>query len=656
MQTSTLKSSLGSGCTLRAFLVGITLSFFLSVASVYTYLVIDTFGGISSDYIAAGAMFTFFVFVGIFNNFLKILRRGWGLTMPELTVVYIMLLVSSAIPNEGLVCNLIPIMTGAFYYATPENNWTDLLHPHIPGWLSPDDHLAIKYLYEGLPSHMGMPWKPWVVPVLAWAGLMFSVYFVMICITVILRKQWVERERLIYPLTQLPMDMVRESEGHSIIGPFFRSKTMWIGFATAFIITSLSVLNHHFYFIPKVPLEYTFQVFRKTTNMRIALSFTVLGLSYFLHLDVALSLWLFHLISRTQTGIFNIFGIGNVSVQGIWSGSSHAVALQGMGAMFILVFMGFWTARHHLKDVFRKAFRGSPDVDDSDEILSYRTAVFGLIIGFIAAGIWLNLSGMVWTTVVAYLLVTFIIFLGLTRIVAEGGVGFVTAEVTAQPFVVYTIGTTSMTSSTLISLGYTQSWALDVRTSVMASAANGLKLTERLRGSKRKLLIMIAGAIAVSLISSIWMTLKVSYDHGGINLNDWFFDSLPRRTFGGLVANVINNPVTLSKLLPSWTFTGVGAFVMWGLVFLRRRLLWWPIHYLGFPVADTWVGYWIWFSVFLGWLLKSLILKYGGVRLYRTLRPFFCGLILGHIGCFGFWIIIDFLTGNTGNPIVLGAS
>ena len=68
------------------------------------------------------------------------------------------------------------------------------------------------------------------------------------------------------------------------------------------------------------------------------------------------------------------------------------------------------------------------------------------------------------------------------------------------------------------------------------------------------------------------------------------------------------------------------------------------------------MGYWIWFSVFLGWLIKSLILKYGGVKLYRAVRPFFFGLILGHIGCFGFWIIIDFITGNTSIPTVLGAS
>ena len=40
---------------------------------------------------------------------------------------------------------------------------------------------------------------------------------------VILRKQWIERERLIFPLAQLPLEMTKKS--------FFKNKLMWLGFA-----------------------------------------------------------------------------------------------------------------------------------------------------------------------------------------------------------------------------------------------------------------------------------------------------------------------------------------------------------------------------------------------------------------------------------------
>jgi len=59
----------------------------------------------------------------------------------------------------------------------------------------------------------------------------------------------------------------------------------------------------------------------------------------------------------------------------------------------------------------------------------------------------------------------------------------------------------------------------------------------------------------------------------------------------------------------------------------------------------------VWFSVFVAWAIKSVVLKYGGVTLYRQLRPLFLGFILGHIFVSGFWVLFDYITGETGNRI-----
>ncbi len=107
---------------------------------------------------------------------------------------------------------------------------------------------------------------------------------------------------------------------------------------------------------------------------------------------------------------------------------------------------------------------------------------------------------------------------------------------------------------------------------------------------------------------------------------------------------------------PRWLFTGIGGLVMVLLMIARHRYLWWPIHYIGFPIGDSWVMGWAWFSVFLGWLLKTIILKYGGIQTYRSLRPFFMGLILGQLTCGSIWMIIDLITGTTGNFIHTGVA
>jgi len=63
----------------------------------------------------------------------------------------------------------------------------------------------------------------------------------------------------------------------------------------------------------------------------------------------------------------------------------------------------------------------------------------------------------------------------------------------------------------------------------------------------------------------------------------------------------------------------------------------------------------VWFSIFLSWGIKSIVLKYGGPGLYRSTRPFFLGLIMGQIFVAGMWLVIDFFTGMVGNAPIGGS-
>ena len=96
---------------------------------------------------------------------------------------------------------------------------------------------------------------------------------------------------------------------------------------------------------------------------------------------------------------------------------------------------------------------------------------------------------------------------------------------------------------------------------------------------------------------------------------------------------------------------GIGAAAAGFLSFMRYRFLWWPLHPLGFAFSTIMLTNNLWFSIFLGWLFKGLLLRYGGPRVYKKARFFFWGLILGQFVCSGMWVVIDFLTGETGNCI-----
>ena len=89
-------------------------------------------------------------------------------------------------------------------------------------------------------------------------------------------------------------------------------------------------------------------------------------------------------------------------------------------------------------------------------------------------------------------------------------------------------------------------------------------------------------------------------------------------------------------------------------MYARHRFINWPLHYLGLPIATSRPINLGWFSIMIGWLFKLFIVRYGGVRLYRAIRSFFIGLIVGQISCGASWMALDYLTGMVGNWVSVG--
>jgi hypothetical protein len=69
----------------------------------------------------------------------------------------------------------------------------------------------------------------------------------------------------------------------------------------------------------------------------------------------------------------------------------------------------------------------------------------------------------------------------------------------------------------------------------------------------------------------------------------------------------------------------------------------WPLHPIGFLLVDRYFGIRAWWSVFFGWLLKILIVRYGGASGFRAARPLFLGLIAGSVLSAIFWIAVTFV-------------
>ncbi len=636
------------GVTKRAILLDTLCALTIAAGEPYGVLVLSG-SPMAADFSAGAALFLFFL-LALFVNPISKKITGSGLERGELSTVYIMMIVAAAIPSWGFTMNLIPLLGGYFYYATPENEWSAIIQPHIPTWLVPEDPEAIWKLFEGGSRGESIPWSSWLGPLLAWGLFVTTLYCVTLCLLVILRKQWVERERLLFPLATLPLEM-SQTGPNGALSSFFKNRLMWIGFAIPAVINSFNALHAFYNFIPRIDLSNNILILRNSVNLLCTPRFEVIGLSYLLSLDVSLGVWFFAVLALVQTGFQRMLGWSIGPIQPFSDPAPPSVAHLALGALFFLVASSFWHSRAHLKDVFRKAFNGDDTVDDKNELLSYRTAVFGTLLGFMLCLGWLYAAGMNIVSAFVFLTTALVIFVGLARIVSQTGLAYGRATVAAPIFTVNALGTGLIGPAGLTTLGLTFAWAADIRTFVMAQAATGLKLAEVTRLEHRKLFWAILISIGATLVGSALAVVQIAYAYGGINLTGWQFIGLPEFS-GNWVTRNINNaqPVGIAHL----AFTAAGALVMALLTYVKARYVGFPIHPIGMTLGLTHPVNHVWFSVFLAWLFKYLILKYGGAGLYTRLRPLFLGLVLGAFGSAGFWLIISALTGVHGLVFTLG--
>jgi uncharacterized protein DUF6785/uncharacterized protein DUF6784 len=658
----------GRSVTFRAFLIGLIVCVLIGLAGPYGMMIMRG-SQLYTDFSTAGAQFLIFMTVLLFNVGIKRLIPGAELQRGELVTVAVMAIIASSLTTMGLTGYLLPNTTAPYYFASPdENKWTEHLLPELNKrpWMAPVDWNAtgtarfepIRLFYEGLPRERGetfihwlgrVPWGAWAGPLASWAILLAGLYAVMISLMVILRRQWQEHERLVYPIAQLPNELIESADPKAPGRPLWMRTSLWIGFSIPFVMGTWQALARY---VPGFPAPFRLiggmHLFDQTVWLHLRVSFAMIGFAFLINRDVALSIWLFNVLSVLTRGMFNRFGIKlnqDLGCYGAWQ--KPILAHQCMGAMIVLVAAGLWVARHHLAAVFRKAFTGR-GADDSDEILSYRSAVLLFLGGMVIMVCWMHESGLAWPISVYFVLAAVLIFVGLTRVVVEGGMAVTIAPMIAPTFVMTSIGTKTIGPAGVTALVMSWVWMSDVRTFVMAGAAHGLKLAQGVRGNRRPLFWAMVLAIIATLVVSIGTLLIISYDTGGVNLHTWFYINGPKYPFN-YGASHIETPQPVNW--QGWAWTGVGATIMTGLMLGRRFFVWWPLHPVGFPIsAVNWTDY-LWASIMIAWLVKTLVLRYGGPRLFRQVRPFFLGLILGQLSVSGLWFVIDLITGKTGNPI-----
>ena len=631
----------GRGATGRALLTGGLLAALIAVGVPYGGMVIQGSRlGLSSA--TPAAFFLLFVLLMTVQVALGAMRREWAFGRGELLTIFAMMAVATAIPTRGVVGLLLPMITGTLYYATPENQWADLIHPHLANWMVVADPEAIRDFYEGVGRDAPIPWDAWLVPLGRWLAFYAAFYLVLICLMNILRRQWVDNERLAYPLAQVPLAMIQGAE-ESRLAPFFRNRLVWLGLAIPFVLGSLEALHHYFPAMPSPVLETRLSLLRQIVVLRLDINFLMLGFAYLIGVQLSFSLWVFYLLHALQEGLLHSLHLQHTAEVGTWSepGMGH----QMIGACAVLVVYGLWTARAHLAEVGRRFLRPG---QDEEEMASYRFSVVGLVLGTAGMVVWLWQSGLPMWIAALVVVVALGLLVALTRIVAEAGTPTITSGMIPAGFTIGAVGVPALGAPGVVALGYTLVWVGDLLVFMTAPLANSLRLGSELAGDRRRLLWGLAAAMLISLVVSTWYTLRLAYTHGAVNLHQQYFSTFAAEP-SKFAAQQLLHPTGPDAI--GWLWTGGGALLMGALIGARNYWAWWPLHPLGFAASMAWVMNHIWFAIFLAWFVKTLVLRFGGAALYQKTVPFFLGIALGQIVAAGIWLVVDGFTGAVGNRL-----
>lgn len=563
------------------------------------------------------------------NYFLKIFDRR------DLLVIYSMLAVGSAFSGHDCLPRLMGLMPYAFRFATPENDWKALLFPYLPRWLLIDDPRAVRDFYEGGVNFLSKEYLiPWLKPILIWTVVVFLLLFIFLCLTAIIRRQWVQNERLSYPIVQIPLEITSPS---SII---WRHRLFWMGFCIAASIDLLNGLHFYYPILPEIPVKrynlinyFPRKPFNAIGSTPLRFQPYLIGLGFLIPLDLSFSVTFFYLFQKFQ----RVFG----SMSGLSSVPGYPfLGEQGAGALFALLLVVLWRGRHHLKNVIRGIL--SPNKWEGEEPIRYRTAIFGLIFSVSALSFILHRAGMSYWVFAVYLFVYLSIATGVSRMRAELGpplhaIGYVTP----QYLLVGLFGTKRLRPNNLTMLSI-MNWLsgasyASFRTHPMPFQLEGFKIAERAGINNRTMFRALLVACVAGIISSLVLYPLLIYREGVISASEQ------------IIAGGADTYNFLSSWLTAPRSPDIRAMSVMGLAFaaslmiyaVRARFIWFPLHPAGYVIGvapGTTDAYW--FTLLITTVIKWVLLKHGGIKAYRRAIPFFAGLVLGEtvMGCF--WALL----------------
>ena len=188
----------------------------------------------------------------------------------------------------------------------------------------------------------------------------------------------------------------------------------------------------------------------------------------------------------------------------------------------------------------------------------------------------------------------------------------------------------------------------DRRTIEMPFLMNSLKMAHSAGLRTRPLAVLMMASVCAAMALSLVVGLKLGYGHGALDLRYEASQHIPTWNWGRLMGNFANKEGPNKAYISA---VGMGVVLMSLLTYLHRNVSWWRLSPIGYLMGRSYGPGRTFAPTFIGWTANVLASRYGGLRLYRRLRPFFIGLIIGEFVAVVFWLAADGIIGVKGHDL-----
>jgi hypothetical protein len=645
-----------------AILIGLALAAILCAFTPYNNILLQN-SPLAGGHFPLASAGCFLTLILVVNPLLSLIGDRYRFHTHEILLIWSMVTVATGIAYTGLLRTFIINITTPVWFTTTTSDVGQVLVPLLPPALFPMDAGMVRTLYNGMPGGRDLawwevlghiPWSAWLLPMAWWGLFMVLVVLAMLGLVGIFSHQWIENEKMNFPLLRVPQILAETAE-RGKLGRFLTNKYFLIGLCIPLLLHTFNGLHTYFPQVPEipnilllrpyVPREGLFSGFLK---LKYYIYPAFLGFAYLTSTQVSFSLWFFYIVGGFLPGILQVVGWRLPSAAlGTTFGPviAQVEEMQMIGAFGVFFFFILWLARQHLFLILKSFLGRTTGTNDQwHGLIPPRLGTLLFFAGFAGVVAWLWLFGVDLVTAIAFMTVCWMLQLVSSRLICQGGLPYFTLTAAPSDGFLAFLDTRLMTPTALyLSLIVQKVTFVDMRESLLSSAFHASRLAD---GShpRRRFLMGIVLAIGVG-VTVTFVAMLILYYRYGISFlpDDWAIENT--RRVHESAAQLIKHPEGAETW--SMVFTAVGAVVMLILTGGYHRFLWWPLHPIGYLTTYSSAMQILWFSFFLGWLCNFLVLRYGGVNRFKEVRTLFIGLVVGDMVMAIFWLTVGFFASTS---------